>query len=209
MSELEINPSDLANVERIAVPRGENSKKYRQAFMEFSGITIPEPADMRQLITRAGNIDFFWLRSLDIPQVVADGRVDVGITGTDGVLDFDKPEAIRSQRIGETVCRYSLLATPEGDQWLNGVFAVERRYFAPMARIPTSLPRMFDRLARSDDMPFRPYPLRIGGSVEAYAQLLGAPAVADIVQSGETSKLNGLIESRVIRNIGPEAVMRS
>lgn len=197
----------IANARRIAVPKGENSSDYRKAFERFSGIEIPPPGP-RELKSTADGVDFYWLRALDIPRVVASGRVDVGVTGTDAVMDFEAPNAIRSQTIGRESCRFSLLATSEGNEWLRRLLSTDRRYTVPVdVPVITSLPRMFERTARSLDLPFRATSMPVGGSVEIYPDLFGLPVVADIVREGKTAAAQGLIENYTLASIAPEVVV--
>lgn len=202
-----IDPSVVANAKRIAIPKGENSKDYRDAFEQFCNIEIPSPKP-RALKSSSNGQEFYWLRAMDIPKVVAERRVDVGVCGSDAIMEYGVPKDIRFLKIGGEVCRFSLLATSEGNEWLDRLLSVDRRYNVPVdVPIVTSLPRMFDTIARESDLPFRTSTIQIGGSVEIYPDLFGLPVVADIIREGKTASAQGLIENLKLAAIMPEIVV--
>ena len=70
----------------------------------------------------------------------------------------------------------------------------------------TARPKLVRKLATSTGIVMKPIDLTISGSVEGIMQLVNAPLAADIVDSGETAKANGLREVRTLLDIYPEVV---
>src|ERR1700761_69012 len=103
LNKLEIASSDISNARRIAIPKGENSKIYRDVFTEFSGIEIPKPKKLRCLKATSDGMNFYWLKPEDIPGLVDLGAVDMGLTGTDKALNYSFDALTKT--IGKSVCR--------------------------------------------------------------------------------------------------------
>lgn len=152
----------------------------------------------QRLIAFAENmpIDILRVRDDDIPGLVMDGVVDLGIVG-ENVLE----EELLSRRAkGETPsykllrrldfggCRLSL-ATPvdvpfEGVQSLNST------------RIATSYPYLLKDYLSKQGVSFKP--CMLNGSVEVAPRAGLADSICDLVSSGATLEANGLREVEVI-----------
>lgn len=205
----QLTNNEVLQAERIAIPKGEANEVFRLAFTEWANIEIPEPDQGGGLSASSGGRTFWFLRAMDIPSVAAAGLVDIGVCGTDALYDNEKFEQLRYTTLGEEVCRFSVLTKPEEVGSFRQFMSVDRRYDVPLLRLPTSRPRALERVSRYGDFPFRACLVPIGGSVEAYASLLGARAVADIVDSGDTAKANNLSEAYQLLGISPEIVAKA
>lgn len=195
----------IYSAERIALPKGENGEIFRQNFRSFTNIDIPEPLP-RKYSAKAGGKQFFWLRAMDIAMATDRGLVDVGVTGTDGRLEYERDESLKTQTLGSEICRLSILTLPNKVDKFKEFMGVERRFLVPLVWLPTSRPRTLEKISQGRDFPFRACCLPIGGSVEAYAELTGAAAVADLVDSGRTARANGLVEAFKVGGIYTEVL---
>jgi ATP phosphoribosyltransferase len=205
MRSIEID--EIRSAERIALPKGENNETYRRYFSEYTGIEIPMPPSGK-LSARAGGQEFFWLRGIDIPGITDKGLVDVGLTGTDAFLDYEGYDNLRNETIGTEVCRLSVLTPPDKFESFRKSMSVERRYIVPMICLPTTRPRALERASCRMYYPFRACKFDISGSVEAYPELIGTNAVADLVKTGKTARANGLEEAWYIFGVFAEAIMQ-
>lgn len=203
-----INFKEVRSAERIAVPKGENNKAYRSAFQIATDIEIPTPKPGR-LSARSAGRDFFWLRGIDIPEKVDRGLVDTGLMGTDALLDYEGYENLRSRSLGPTACRFAVLTPPDKVESFRQFMSVERRYLVLMLWLPTSRPRALERVSEAQDYPFRACELKISGSVEAYAALLGVNAIADLVATGTQAAANDLAEAMKLFDICGEVAMKA
>jgi ATP phosphoribosyltransferase len=127
------------------------------------------------------DIEFFYLRPRDIATYVAEGQVEVGITGRDLLLDGDAPaEEVLALDFGRATFRYAAEpgALPSLDD-LSG------------RRIATSYPGLVarDLAARGATADI----VRLDGAVETAIRLGVAEVVADVVSSGTTLRQAGLV----------------
>lgn len=191
--------------ERIGVPNGENNEAYRRTFEAVTGIEIPFTKG-RRLDAKSQGRQFFLFKGMDIPARVDDGLIDIGITGTDTILETALWGKIRSQNIGDMICRFSILANPATKDEINRLLTNRPRF--SLFELPTSRPRMLNGVASFYDLPFVAMDIEINGCVEAYAEATGVGAVADLVQTGETARANDLEEVYALKEIGTAIVWR-
>jgi ATP phosphoribosyltransferase len=126
-------------------------------------------------------IEFFYLRPRDIATYVAEGQVEVGVTGRDLLLDGDVPaEEVLALDFGRATFRYA--AEPGAIASLEDLSG---------RRIATSYPGLVARdLAKrgaTADI------VRLDGAVETAIRLGVAEVVADVVSSGTTLRQAGLV----------------
>jgi ATP phosphoribosyltransferase len=132
------------------------------------------------LIDPDSGVEFFYLRPRDIATYVAEGQVEVGITGRDLLLDGGAPAVeVLPLDFGRATFRYA--AEPGSLDSLDGLAG---------RRIATSYPGLVTRdLAErgiSADI------VRLDGAVETAIRLGVAEVVADVVSSGTTLRQAGL-----------------
>jgi ATP phosphoribosyltransferase len=142
--------------------------------------------DSRRLIfddARRG-LRLLFLKPADIPAYVTYGAADLGIVGKDILLE-QEPEVYEPLDLGFGVCR--LVVAEPRDLW-------ERDDPAKWSwvRVATKYPRLTEQYfsARGVQVEI----VRLDGSIEL-APLVGlAERIVDLVQSGETLRVNGLVE---------------
>ncbi|MCM3923997.1 ATP phosphoribosyltransferase [Frankia sp. AiPs1] len=166
---------------RIAVPnKGSLSAASSQLLADAGYNARRESAEL--VITDVENdIEFFFLRPRDIAVYVGSGRLDLGITGRDLLLDSNAAAAeLLPLGYAHATFRY---AAPEGA--LADVAELQGR------RIATSFPA----LVRADLAGRGVTPASIvtlDGAVETAVRLGVADAVADVVETGRTLRAAGL-----------------
>ncbi len=181
---------------RIAMQKSGRLSQDSQALLKSCGLKINLRED--RLIAHVENmpIDILRVRDDDIPGLVMDGVVDLGIVGENVLeetmlarkaagegVDFEI-----LQRLDYGGCRLSLAIPREqvwdGAQSLNG------------ARIATTYPNLLKRYLAEQGVQFRP--VLLTGSVEVAPRAGLADAICDLVSSGATLEANGLKEVEVI-----------
>ena len=181
---------------RIAMQKSGRLSQDSQALLKSCGLKINLRED--RLIAHVENmpIDILRVRDDDIPGLVMDGVVDLGIVGENVLeetmlarkaagegVDFEI-----LQRLDYGGCRLSLAIPREqvwdGAQSLNG------------ARIATTYPNLLKRYLAEQGVQFRP--VLLTGSVEVAPRAGLADAICDLVSSGATLEANGLKEVQVI-----------
>ncbi|MFC1015707.1 ATP phosphoribosyltransferase [Pasteurella multocida] len=181
---------------RIAMQKSGRLSQESQALLKQCGVKIN--LQEQRLIAYAENmpIDILRVRDDDIPGLVFDGVVDLGIIG-ENVLE---EEELTRQAAGETInykklrrldfggCRLSI-AIPQ-DEAYNGISDLKN------ARIATSYPNLLKRYMQQQGVDFKTCSLT--GSVEVAPRAGLADAICDLVSSGATLEANGLKEVEII-----------
>ena len=180
---------------RIAIQKSGRLSVESQKLLKHCGLKIN--VNEQRLIAHVTNepIDLLRVRDDDIPGLVMDGVVDLGIIG-ENVLEEEYLERVQSQQPSEydTLrrldfggCRLSL-ALPEeidyqGLQQFDGM------------RIATSYPNLLRRYLEQNGVSFSSCILK--GSVEVAPRAGLADAICDLVSTGATLEANGLKEVQV------------
>lgn len=165
---------------RVAVPNKGALSEAASTILREAGYA--QRTDSKQLtkLDPENAVEFFYLRPRDIALYVADGTLDVGITGRDLLTDSGaKAEEILQLGFGRS--RFRFAGPP-------GVAASE----ADLAgkRIATSYDGMLAAYLR--DQGIEATVVRLDGAVESSIQLGVADVIADVVETGSTLKAAGL-----------------
>lgn len=151
-----------------------------------------------RLIAHAENlpIDILRVRDDDIPALVMDGIIDLGIVGQNVLEEVElerqadaMPARYRELKaLGFGKCRLSL-AIPEDEQFASAQ-ALDGKIIA------TSYPRLLGRYLAAKGATFKN--CQLNGSVEVAPRAGLADAICDLVSTGATLEANGLKEVEVI-----------
>ena len=146
-------------------------------------------ADSRALKASASGfpLDFLFVRDDDIPGYVSDGVADIGIVGRNE-LDESGIELEIVRDLGFASCRLSIAAPPAFEY--KGLESLEGK------RIATSYPRILQSILNEKGV--KATPVVVSGSVEITVDVGIADAIADLVSTGTTLKMNGLEEVECI-----------
>ena len=181
---------------RIALQKKGRLSKDCAELLKQCGVKINW--NEQRLIAYSENlpIEILRVRDDDIPGLIFDGVVDLGIIG-ENVLE---EEELGRLATGESVeykklrtldfggCRLSLAI--DRDRTYNGVQDFNN------ARIATSYPNLLKRYMAEQGVPFKS--TLLNGSVEVAPSAGLADAICDLVSSGATLEANGLKEVEVI-----------
>lgn len=181
---------------RIAMQKSGRLSKESQELLKQCGVKINW--NEQRLIAYSENmpIDILRVRDDDIPGLVFDGVVDLGIIG-ENVLEEEELGRLSGgenvqykmlKRLDFGGCRLSI-AVPRDMQY-NGIQDLAD------ARIATSYPHLLKRYMQEEGVPFKNCLLT--GSVEVAPTAGLASAICDLVSSGATLEANGLKEVEVI-----------
>ncbi|WP_099021346.1 ATP phosphoribosyltransferase [Mycolicibacterium palauense] len=166
---------------RVAVPnKGALSEPAAEILSEAGYRRRTDPKDLT-VIDPVNNVEFFFLRPKDIAIYVGSGELHFGITGRDLARESEAPVRERlALGFGSSSFRY---AAPAGRDWTTADLAGRR--------IATAYPN----LVRKDlaDKGIEATVIRLDGAVEISIQLGVADAIADVVGSGRTLNLHGLV----------------
>jgi ATP phosphoribosyltransferase len=168
---------------RLAIPNKGRIASPIMELMEKSGLHLPESGGERRLITRTldPHVEILFARPVDIPEYVATGAADLGITGHDMVAERGSDVAeLLDLQIGKATL---VLAVRED----SGVSSVSNLNGAKVAtEFPVITRQFFSRHGVSVSI------VLVGGACEATPHLGIADAIVDLTSSGTTLKTNRL-----------------
>ena len=180
---------------RIAIQKKGRLSDESKKLLKGSGIKFN--TNSQRLIAHATNlpIDLLLVRDDDIPTLIMDGVVDLGIIGENELEETclerqaaNAPSSYETlKRLDFGTCRLSLAIPSELEY--NGV-----EQFNGM-RIATSYPQLLKRYLDSENVQFTSCTLK--GSVEVAPRAGIADAICDLVSTGATLEANGLKEAQI------------
>jgi len=166
---------------RIAVPNKGRLDEPATEVLRQSGMRFERTPRTLSVPVSNLDIELLFVRTEDIPELVSDGIVGLGITGLDLIEEAGLPlETVLPLGFGH--CSLAA-AVPLGSE----IGAVED---FTGCRIATSHPQTTNRFFAGKGVEITTVPLR--GSVEVAPRLDVADAVVDLVSSGSTLRVNGL-----------------
>lgn len=169
---------------RIAVPNKGRLATPSLELLERAGFDLDGRTNRALQANIGHGFAALFVRARDIPEFVADGAADVGITGGDLVAEADRPVE-RLLDLGFGRCRLAVAAREEGD-----VHCLED--IAPHVRVATSFPTITARFFAERGCPVDVVP--VSGAAEIVPHLGVADVIVDLVSTGSTLKVNGLKE---------------
>ena len=173
---------------RIALPnKGRLSEDVRELFND-AGLEVRSMGDRALTASLGGEFEAIFVRSQDIPEFVADGVADAGVTGWDLVCESGcQLEQLLDLEFGR--CRLVVAARED-----SGIASVEEIRGSP--RVATSFPALsrsyFDRSGRKVEI------VPVSGAAEIAPHLGIADIVVDLTSTGSTFRMNGLREVATI-----------
>jgi ATP phosphoribosyltransferase len=169
---------------RIALPnKGRLADEARELFND-AGLEVRARGDRALTASLGGEFQALFVRAQDIPEFVADGAADAGITGWDLVAESSRAlDVLLDLEFGR--CRLAVAATEESGIASAGQIPVG-------ARVATSFPRLTRRFFEEMDRPVELVP--VTGAAEIAPHIGIADVIVDLVSTGSTLRVNGLLE---------------
>jgi ATP phosphoribosyltransferase len=173
---------------RIALPnKGRLSEETRDLFRD-AGLDLRSVGDRALVAALGEDFQAIFVRSQDIPEFVADGAADAGVTGLDLITESGREvEDLLDLEFGR--CRV-VFATRD-DSAIKTLDDVEG-----VPRVATVFPRLTERFFANRNRPVTVVP--VTGATEIAPHLGIADFVVDITSTGSTLRVNGLREIATI-----------
>lgn len=168
---------------RIALPNKGRLAEGAKELLERAGLSL----DVRDRALQAQlGADFvaLFVNARDIPEFVADGAADLGITGGDLVAESGRPVDVLLD-LGFGRCRLAVAA--RDDSGIDSVADIRDG-----ARVATVFPNLTRRFFEEAGRQITLVP--ISGAAEIAPHLGVADIIVDLVSTGSTLKVNGLVE---------------
>ena len=171
---------------RIALPnKGRLADDARELFAD-AGLPARVSGDRALTASLGGEFEAIFVRAADIPEFVADGAADAGVTGWDLVCESGRTlDALLDLGFGR--CRI-VVAAREGAEDAR---READRDQAPV-RVATVFPRIAERYFAATGRAYDLVPM--SGAVEVAPHLGIADVIVDLTSTGSTLKTNGLRE---------------
>jgi len=169
---------------RIALPnKGRLSDDTRELFAD-AGLEVRSRGDRALTASLGGEFEAIFVRAQDIPEFVADGAADAGVTGWDLVAESERDlDTLLDLEFG--MCRI-VVATREE----SGCTSVADITGSP--RVATAFPRLTRRFFSDAGRAVEVVP--VSGAAEIAPHLGIADIIVDLTSTGSTLRVNGLRE---------------
>jgi ATP phosphoribosyltransferase len=169
---------------RIALPNKGRLSEDTRDLLRDAGFDVRAAGDRALLATLGDSFEAIFVRSQDIPEFVADGAADAGITGLDCVTESGRDLAeLLDLEFGR--CRIVVAAREE-----SGVTSVGDIKGA--SRVATVFPRIaqtyFDTVGRKVSI------VPVSGATEIAPHIGIADIIVDLTSTGSTLRVNNLRE---------------
>ena len=173
---------------RIALPnKGRLADEARDLFRD-AGLEIRTRNDRALIASLGGEFQALFVRAQDIPEFVADGAADVGVTGMDLVRESERPvRVVADLQFG--ICRLAVAAREEST-------ARKVEDLPAGTRVATTFPRIAARFFADKGCKVEIVP--ISGAAEIAPHIGIADVIIDLVSTGSTLRVNGLREVETV-----------
>jgi ATP phosphoribosyltransferase len=169
---------------RIALPnKGRLSEDARELFTD-AGLEIRAAGPRALTASLGGEFQALFVRAQDIPEFVADGAADAGVTGFDLIQESGRQvEELADLEFGR--CRLAIAAREDsGVRTLSDIKSG--------VRVATVFPRITARFFQAQQLSAEVVPM--SGAAEIAPHIGIADVIVDLVSTGSTLRVNGLIE---------------
>jgi ATP phosphoribosyltransferase len=178
---------------RIALPnKGRLADHARELFAD-AGLEVRARSDRALTASLGGEFRALFVRAQDVPEFVADGVADAGVTGLDLVGETGRAlDPLVDLEFGH--CRLVVAAREE-----SGVVTLDDLLTSSgdgPPRVATSFPRLARRFFETSGRTVEIVP--IAGAAEVAPHLGIADVIVDLTSTGSTLKVNGLREVATI-----------
>jgi ATP phosphoribosyltransferase len=169
---------------RLAIPNKGRLNEDTRSLLADAGLEVRASSERALVASLGGEFEAIFVRAQDIPELVADGAADAGITGWDLVQESTRPlESLLDLGFGR--CRLVVAASDE-----SGIRSFDD--VPAGARVATVFPRITARWFAERGRPIELVP--VSGAVEVAPHLGIADVILDLTSTGSTLRVNGLRE---------------
>ena len=169
---------------RIALPNKGRLAEETRELLADAGLDLRFRGERALSASLGGEYEALFVRAQDIPELVADGAADAGVTGWDLVQETGRPlESLLDLEFGR--CRLVVAARDDSDIAALDDIPSGQRVATVFPRITR---RFFETAGRTVEL------VPVSGSVEIAPHLGIADIVVDLTETGSTLRVNGLRE---------------
>lgn len=173
---------------RIALPNKGRLVEDVRELLGDAGLPVRAASDRALVASLGDEFEAIFVRAQDIPEFVADGAADAGITGHDLVCEAGRPLC---ELLDLDLGRCRLVVAAREDSAIESVADVP-----PGARVATAFPRLTERFFSERGRPITLVP--VTGAAEITPHLGVADLIVDLTSTGSTLRVNHLREIETI-----------
>lgn len=173
---------------RIALPNKGRLVDDIRELLADAGLPVRSAGERALVASLGGEFEAIFVRAQDIPEFVADGAADAGITGHDLIRESERPvRELFDLELGR--CRLVVASRDDGD--------VHRVDDVPAgARVATAFPRLTRRFFEDRGRVVTIVP--VSGAAEITPHLGVADLIVDLTSTGSTLRVNHLREVETV-----------
>ena len=173
---------------KIALPnKGRLAEETRELFND-AGLEVRSQGERALTASLGGEFEALFVRAQDIPEFVADGAADAGVTGWDLVSESGRTLDSRLD-LGFGRCRLVVAVREDAHHRSIGELSVGTRVATVFPRVARAF---FERLSMEVEI------VPMSGAAEVAPHLGIADVVVDLTSTGSTLKVNGLRELETV-----------
>ncbi|MBI5601386.1 MAG: ATP phosphoribosyltransferase [Gemmatimonadetes bacterium] len=173
---------------RIAIPNKGRLNQDARSLLSDAGLEVRSSSERALVASLGGEFEAIFVRAQDIPEFVADGAADAGITGWD--LTSESGRDLES-RLDLAFGRCRLVLAVREESPVRSVADVP-----PGSRIATVFPRLTREFLARANKQVELVP--VSGAVEISPHLGIADIIVDLTSTGSTLRVNGLREVETV-----------
>ena len=186
----------------IAIPKGRIWEELAP-LMKHTGIEpeadfFDEASRKLQFATNREGVSLIRVRSFDVPTFVAFGGAQLGVAGSDVLMEFDYPELYAPLDLNIGACRLSVAepkALAEADD------PVRWSHIRIATKYPNLTKAHFARRGVQAEC------IKLNGAMELAPKLGLCERIVDLVSSGRTLAENGLVEVEKIMDVSSRLIV--
>jgi ATP phosphoribosyltransferase len=169
---------------RLAIPNKGRLHDDARSLLADAGLEVRASSERALVASLGGEFEAIFVRAQDIPEFVADGAADAGITGWDLVAESGRPLESRLD-LGFGRCR--LVVAAREDSKVRSIADITEG-----TRVATVFPEITRRFFAESGRTIELVP--VSGAVEIAPHLGIADVILDLTSTGSTLRVNGLRE---------------
>jgi ATP phosphoribosyltransferase len=186
----------------IALPKG-RILKQAGPLLARAGI-VPEPdftnesSRSLRFATNHADVDVIRVRSFDVATFVAFGAAEIGICGSDVLMEFDYPEIYAPLDLNIGKCRIAVAEPADGT---GSTDFARVSHIRVASKYPNIAKRHFAAKGIQAEI------VALNGAMELAPGLGLSRLIVDLVDTGSTLRANGLAETETIAHVSSKLIV--
>jgi ATP phosphoribosyltransferase len=183
---------------RIALPNKGRLQDDVKTLLDDAGLPIRGRSERSLTASLGGEFEAIFVRAQDIPEFVADGAADLGITGADLIAESGR---VLTELVDLQFGKCRLVVAVKEDSGLTGLSQLTGR-----PRVASVFPRLTRAFFEGQKLTVDVVP--VSGAAEIAPHLGIADIVVDLTSTGSTLKVNGLKEIATVMESSARLIAR-